>query len=185
MEESMDNHEMPTQVNRCPKCGKLYRAEDGQCPNCFPVREGRRGRETVDPLTVRMRWLISILVGVWALLTGAALVISYLTRSRQEVIEGILIPVTIIAVMLPWIFLAMLVVRLADNKGRNSTLWLILAILIPVSPLVSIPLLLLLPSKSGSPMDWKGNLGMAASFSAIFSGVILLVFSWLIALKVV
>jgi len=50
-----------------------------------------------------------------------------------------------------------------------------LAVIFPFTPLITIPLLLILPLKAGGDMDWKGILLTALIIPGVFSGVFFLV----------
>lgn len=84
-----------------------------------------------------------------------------------------------------WLFPAMIVDRLCTIKGRNSCLFSALSFVIPVSPLVTIPLLLILPSKRKPPLgiDWRGlllgTLGLPALLSVV-TGLVVFVVAYLL-----
>lgn len=53
-----------------------------------------------------------------------------------------------------WLTAITTVGRLGTLKGRESCLWVVSAIVVPLSVLVTIPLLLILPSKREDQIDW-------------------------------
>ncbi len=54
-----------------------------------------------------------------------------------------------------WLFSVDFVSKLGKLKGRGSCLWQVLGVLIPGSPIITIPLLLFLPSKGIYQLDWR------------------------------
>jgi hypothetical protein len=51
-----------------------------------------------------------------------------------------------------WVFLFVSIEELCEIKGRKSCLFAVLSLLIPVSPLVILPLVIILPSKREHPL---------------------------------
>jgi len=54
-----------------------------------------------------------------------------------------------------WIFSVDFVGKLGKLKGRGNCLWQALGVLLPGSPIITIPLLIFLPSKGVYQLDWR------------------------------